>query len=112
VNGHRRNARCIEGDVEDRLLLLSGKDPRDVRAEFFDQHGDTFGAPAPMTDRILDDDFRRARAIVELDGDRIGDRPVRRIEVIARELGILDTAGSAGGIACAVELSSETSRLA
>src|SRR5207244_4217973 len=47
-------------------------------------------ATAAMADRIFDDDFARAAAVVELDRDGIGDRALRRIEIVPGKLLILD----------------------
>src|SRR6478752_9749520 len=90
VHGHCGEPLRVERDVEYGLLLAPGEAPRDIRAELLDQYGNTFLAPPAVADRILDDDFLRARAVVELHGDRVGDRAPLRIEVIARELLVLD----------------------
>ena len=43
-----------------------------------------------MADWILDSDFIELRAVAELDGKRVGDRALVRIEIIARVSAVLD----------------------
>src|SRR5439155_21188046 len=80
----------IERDVENSALLLRRKAARQLGPELLDQHGDALLAPAAMSDGILDDDFLELRAVVELDGDRVGDRALVRVEVIFGKAAVLD----------------------
>src|SRR5438105_12283065 len=90
VHRHRLEPVRIERDIENGALLLRRKAARQVGLEFFNEQGDALLAPAAMSDRILNEDFLEPRAVVELDGDGVGDRALVRVEVILGEAAVLD----------------------
>ncbi|CAM2154606.1 hypothetical protein PT2222_300120 [Paraburkholderia tropica] len=88
VHGHGLEPCRIQRDIENRLLLLRGEAPREVGPELFDQQRDAGFAASLVADRILHHDFVERRAVVQLDGQRIRDRTLVGIVIIARELRI------------------------
>src|SRR5450432_760708 len=83
--------RGIERQVENRPLLLCRKTPRKVGLELLDQHRNAFLAATTVPDGIFDDHFLELSAVDELDGNRVGDRALVRIQVVLREFLVLDT---------------------
>jgi hypothetical protein len=90
VHRRRFEPAGVERNVEDGALLLRRKASRQVGPELFHEQRNAVSAPAAMADRVLDDDFLQPAAVLELDRDRIGDRALVRIEVVAREAPVLD----------------------
>ena len=68
--------------------MLGGEATRQIDAELRLQQRNAVLAATLVTDRVFNDDFGQAAAILELDGQRIGDRTLVRIMVIGRECGI------------------------
>src|SRR5215471_5979715 len=57
VDRHAFEDLLVEARCEDRLLLLGGEPPRQVRAELFNQQRNAFLAAAHVADRILNSHF-------------------------------------------------------
>src|SRR5437773_10768013 len=90
VHRHRLELLLVERGGEDRVLLLLRKAPREVGAELRFEQRDALLAAATVTDRVLDNDFGQAVAVLEVDGKRVRDAALLGIVVILRELRVLD----------------------
>src|SRR5438045_4168316 len=84
--------------LELRLVRARGLDTRDLRRaetrlevlpELREQQRDPLGAPAPVADRIVDRDARAARAVLEEHLERVADRALVGVEVVAAEIAVL-----------------------
>src|SRR5882672_9153308 len=80
----------VLAQIEDRLLLLRRKAPREVALELLDQARDAFLAAALVPERILDHHLRERAAVIELDGERVRDRALLGVQVVFAELLVLD----------------------
>src|SRR5262245_35466369 len=63
----------VERDVEYPLLLFLGEAPGEVGPEFIDQQRNAVLAPSAMPYGIFDHDFTGLVAVVEFDGNGVGD---------------------------------------
>src|SRR5258708_32396988 len=91
VHWSRLESCRIERQIEDRALLFGRKTPGQVGLEFLDEYRNALLAAAAVADGIFDDHFLEPSAIDELDGNRVGDGAFVRVEVVLRELLVLDT---------------------
>ena len=83
VYRRRFQALCILAQRENRIALFLREAPRQVGLELLHQQRDAILAPATMPNRIFYDDFPGFLAVLELDRNRIGDRALIRIVVVA-----------------------------
>src|SRR3954470_199507 len=90
VDGRAMQALDVLAQLEDRPLLPLGKAARQVGLEFLDQHRHAFLAAALMADWVFAHHFLELRAVLESDGERVGDRTLLRVVVVARKALVLD----------------------
>src|SRR5688572_23812027 len=81
---HRRGGEpcCVHAKREDGLLLLGREAAREVALELLHQDRHAFLAPALVADRVLDHRLGKALAVLELHGERVGDRALVRVVVV------------------------------
>src|SRR6185437_14763635 len=75
--------------LRDGVLLLLRETPREIAPELRQQERNALLPPAPVTDGILHHDLIERASVLEPDGDRICDRALLRIEIVAGELRVL-----------------------
>src|SRR5688572_14614023 len=83
-------ARAVEAQIEDRAALPLGQTAPEVGPELLDQDRHAFVAAAPVPDGVFAEDFLQLAAIFESHAERIGDRALLGIVVVAREALVLD----------------------
>src|SRR5688572_26798151 len=86
----RRQPLGVEAQLEDPLLLRGREAPREIGLELLHQHRHAFLAPALVADRVLDGDFLELLLVLELHGERVGDRALFRVVIVLRVLLVLD----------------------
>src|SRR6185503_18122511 len=85
ADGRRGEPVRIHAKIENSLLLLRREAARQVGLELLHQDRHPFGAAALVPDRVLAHDFLELGAVLELHAERIGDRALPRVVVVARE---------------------------
>src|SRR5688572_3547411 len=90
VDRRRFEALLITAQIEDRGLLLGREFPPQVGAELGFKQRYALLAAAAVPDRILDLDVLGLAAVLEEHLDRIRDRTLARVEIVARPLLFLD----------------------
>src|SRR5207302_7136761 len=68
MDRRRFQSLLIPAKLENCLLLLGRKAPREVALELLDEHRHAFAPPALVTDRVLNQHFRQLPAVLELHG--------------------------------------------
>ena len=78
-----------------RSRSFGGEAAVEVGLEFFEEERDAVGAAEAVADGVLDDDFGEDGAVVEFDGEGVGDAALVGVVVVGGEVRVFD-AGDGG----------------
>src|SRR5689334_25253591 len=90
MDRRRFEALLVHAAREDRRLLLRREASREIAFELLNEERHAFLAATLVANRVLDDHLGELLAILEFDRQPIGNGALLRIEIVARELLVLD----------------------
>ena len=90
MHRHLLQRSLIQRHFQNALLLLAREAPRKVGAELRFQQRNAIGATTFMSDLVFADDLVQGAAVIEFDGQRIGDLAFVNVVIITGIGWILD----------------------